>query len=61
MVVQLCQSDGGRGCGGAGLVKSSRGRRGAGVSYVDVSIRHIWEWPSAMPEGNPRGATVQAN
>jgi hypothetical protein len=54
MVVQLCQGDGGCSCGGAGFVESSRGRRGAGVSYVNISIRHICGWPSAMPEGRPR-------
>jgi len=51
MVVQLRQGDGGRGCGGAGFVESSRCRRGTGVSYIDVPIRHICGWPSAMPEG----------
>lgn len=55
MVVQLRQGDGGRGCGGAGFVESSRCRRGTGVSYIDVPIRHICGWPSAMPEGAPSG------
>jgi hypothetical protein len=41
MVVQLRQGDGSCSCGGAGFVESSRGRRGAGVSYVNISIRHI--------------------
>lgn len=41
MMMQLCQGDSGGGRGRVGFIESSRGGRGAGVSDVDVPIRHI--------------------
>lgn len=41
MVVQLSQGDGSSGRCRVGFIEGSRGGRGAGVSDVDVPIRHI--------------------
>lgn len=47
--MQLCQGNGRGGRCRVGFIESSRGGRGAGVSDIDVPIRHFCGQPSVNP------------